>query len=821
MAAKHKPQAGKTPTAAGVPLRREVDRLIAKGRFKDAVKQAKLCYRQEGTAEHHRLLEGAYFARAQQLRQGGMPTAAQEVALHLLEFGITDPALTEPTAALLLAVGLAGRALELQGRLDDPEARERLARQAADQAVLHPERATAAPEAVRAGALRVRAALAALEAGDGAKASAELGDVARNSPFADWKLFVRGLAADQNRDADGARANWERLDPARAPARIARALRTLAGPEIGSARGDRPAGPEAVPQLEGLERRAFGEPILGPLRELGTLVARDRWDEAIRMIGPVRFALRRLDPALAVRLTRVLYDPLIREATREGYREAKRLIGAFAKVAEPLPIDPRWNRLWALAWEGPQGHINEAEVYWRKYLDDLKTAPALQPDERPTAQAFVWLHLGEELADLAADLAPEGPGPRRVDSVALEARRRAVDCLEEGLRLCPALREAHAALLDAYVEWDRPDDAAEAARRWLRALPEGVDAPVYLADHHSRREEFAQALEYAQRARALKPLDEAIAEREWAARVALARDHALHGRWDEGRAEFAAAERLRPELARGAHYLARKAALELKAGQAGRADELIAEAQGQLVEPTPLWLAMLIEARRFKLPKADRDRFEALWVNALPKKCRGETAGALAELLGAFLAGDVAYPGRDGHAREVVDYLRRTTRTKYRREDFTKVCSFLGLAKVGRELFEKFARRGLKTFPDAPEFPMMLGSVEMEKGPFGGNLGQARKLFAKALELAEAQQAREPHIDAMVPKIREALSGLDDLMTGPMGFPFGPFGRRGGPPPDLFEMFDARGLDPDDFGPDDDDDAPAPAPRPRRKGRKA
>ena len=817
MAAKSKHQAGKGQAAPGTPLREEVDRLIVKGRLKDAVKQAKLCFRQESTPEHHRLLERAYFLRAQQLQQGGMPTAAQEVALHLLEFGITDPTLTEPAAALLMAVGLAASALELQGRLDDPEARDRLQRQAADQAVLHPERAAATPPEVRAGAMRVRAALGALEAGDGAKAMAELGDVARNSPFADWKLFARGLAAYRGRDDAAARANWGRLDPARMPDRIAKALLTLAAPDP----GDRPAAPQAAPKLEGLERRAFGEPILGPIRELGTLVAQDRWEEAVRVMGPVRFALRRIDPALAVRMTRVLYDPLIRAAGRQSYREGHKLIRSFVKAAEPLPIDPNWNRLWALAWEGPQGGLDEAEVFWRKYLDDLVTAPAILPDERPRAQALVWLHLGEGLVDRADDRDQEGPGPRRAEAEVTEARRRAVDCLEESLRLCPTLRDAHEALLDAYDAWGRADDAAAAAGRRLRAFPDDCDALVYLANHHYRRQEFARSLDFALRARALKPLDDAIVVREWAARVGLARDHALHGRWDDGRAEFAAAARLRPDLADGVHFLARRAALERKAGRPDRADELIAEAQGHLAEPTPLWLAIVIEANRFKLPKAERDHFEALWVNALPARCRGETAGALAELLGSFLAGDVAYPGRDGHVRQVVDYLRRTTRVKYRREDLAQVCSFLGMAdaKGARELFEKQAKRGARLFPEAPEFPMMLGSIEMEKGPFRSNLGQARKHFSRALELAQALQAREPKAGAMLASIKDALSALDALSTGPMGFPFGPMG---GPPADLFEMFETMGFDADGpIEPGDDDDAPAPAPPARRRGRKA
>src|SRR5450759_1580717 len=104
MASKNKRQAGLRPRAEGppIPLRDLVDRLIAKGRFKDAVKEAKICYKQESTPEHHKLLEQAYLLRAQQLQQGGMSIAAREVAEHLLDFGITDPALAEPSAALML-----------------------------------------------------------------------------------------------------------------------------------------------------------------------------------------------------------------------------------------------------------------------------------------------------------------------------------------------------------------------------------------------------------------------------------------------------------------------------------------------------------------------------------------------------------------------------------------------------------------------------------------------------------------------------------------------------------------------------------------------
>ena len=48
-------------------IEREVDKLIGKDRLKEAVKAAKLCFKEDGTPENHRLLERAYFLRARQL----------------------------------------------------------------------------------------------------------------------------------------------------------------------------------------------------------------------------------------------------------------------------------------------------------------------------------------------------------------------------------------------------------------------------------------------------------------------------------------------------------------------------------------------------------------------------------------------------------------------------------------------------------------------------------------------------------------------------------------------------------------------------------
>jgi tetratricopeptide (TPR) repeat protein len=732
-------------------------------------------------------------------------------------------------------VGLAGRALELQGRLGSPEALERLNKHAADQAVLHPERASSTPPEILASAKKVRSALEALTSGDEPRSRELLGDVARTSPLADWRLFAKGLAAFRRGEDADARASWDRLDPDRPASRIARNLVESTGSALleGSAN----------PRLDGLERWALGEPILGPLRDLAAAVSRGLWPEAIRKLGSIRPALRRVDPGLAVRLTEALYSPLLLEATGLSQREGTNLIRSFTKAAEPLPIDPRWNRLWAQAWEGPQGHPDEAEPYWRRYIDDLESTTAIRPEDRPKAKALVLAHMGEEWAELAREFdAGEDPLPLpgmdpsrsgRPSEESTAARRKAVAVLEESRALYPSHRATHQALLDLYKDGGQPDRAAEAARLLLESLPEDFETLRYLGFYHFDRDEPDKALEFILRARALRPLDPNMLASEGACREVMARQHSLRGRWDEARIELAAAERLLPEQSRNPNFAARKASLELKAGRPEAAETILEDALSRLNEPAPLWLSMAIESRRHQLPQPIIDRYQALLSNALANKVQGETAGALAAQLGPFLENKILYPGRDEHVRMVLEYLGRTTRIKYARADLVHACSFLELAGNEDDLIKKLANRGVKLHPTALEFPMLLGTIEMKKGPARANFKQARKNFETALRLAEAEGKADPRVAAMVPTIRKFLSVLNDLTGGSFGMPF-PFfgGGRGQAPDDLFEAFQAMmdeqgfDFDPDDGFDDDEDDywdstgVPAPAPRsPRQKNK--
>ncbi len=830
VSSKQKQQADrKHAPSSEVGQRQEVERLIAKDRLKDAVKQAKLCYKAAASTENHHLLERAYYLRADQLRRNGMPAAAVEVAHHLLEFGVTDPKLVEPTARLLVALGMSKSAQAIEGRIESPETREQLALDAADQAVLHPDRTTEAPAELRAGAARVRQALDALHAGDEAKAMEALRDVSRSSPFSDWKLFVRGLAARSRHAEDEVRANWDRLDSRRAPFRIVRSLEAL------SAQTPNPKSGSATSLTE-LEKRCFGEPVIESLEQLRAFVAEANWDEVLRRLMNIRLRLQRIDPKLARRLTDVVYEPMIREVTAYEYREAMALAKEFHRVAEPLAIDPHWNRFWALVWEGPIGSLEDAERYWRKYLKDLENLPILSPDERRLAQALVLEHMGQEHVGYVEFL--EGHSdpfsrPASKQEIGRE-RKEAVAIFEESLRLAPTHPGTYRHLIDAYEDWGQPDEAAAVARRLLEKVPDDFDALEQLAEHFSRRDAPAQALEYVTRARALKPLDPDLVREEWTIRMSLARHCALEKKWDEGRAQFSAAERVWAEGSQSFHGQAQRIVFELKAHQNERADEMIRDAQERSTEAAPLWLALWVEASRYKLPQIEQVRFDLNWEKALPKRCRSDTAGAIASLLHTFIDRRIDYPNREQHIRDVVQYLQRTTRIKYTEHDLESVCTFLVDLPKEKPLLDKLLQRGLKLFPDSPRFLWMAGLQEMAKGPRQSNMGQARKYFEAALK--HAQASRDPKKTALISDIQEDLSRLRDLMSHPLGMAFGGGRLPDGVPPgfrDLLdrlademgaypnEFFEDDFDDDDEFDDDEDDDSSySPPPRKRASGKK-
>jgi tetratricopeptide (TPR) repeat protein len=816
MASKTTPtRAGKSDEGAGGSLRAEAERLIAKERYKDAVKQAKLCYKEQATPENHRLLERAYFLRARQLVQQGMRASAVEVAQHLIDFGGTESDSPEELVRLLAGLGFEKAALSIQERLGRPELKDQVTQAVADQLVIHPERAGAAsPELVKEAGL-VRRALEALQAGDEAGSLAMLRDLPRSSPLSEWKLFVRGLAAFERGDDAEVRANWDRLGPGRAPAAIASRLRTMAG--------------EAGGGLEAAEKRAFGEPILDRLRQLGKLVAGHEWDKALTLTGHLRQALRRIDPGLAERLTRALNGSIIKAVQDMDWHDARSLVTRFTRAAEPLAIDPHWNRFWAMIWDGPQAEPGGAIHYWTAYAEDIDTLDVFSPAERALGRAMIWNHIAalrrEEVDDLIED--EEGPpglarlkarrgkkAKTRESSKVGAAKKEVLAALEKSLELAPDHVDTYRLLVSIHEDWEDDKGLESAAERLLGRFPEDVETLQLLAQHHYDRKDNRAALPYVLRARQLKPLDESLRHLERMTHVGMARVYALERKWDEGRAEFAAAEALAPTDPPEFAYLVRRAMFEYKARLDDAGDRYVEQARALLSDPGPIWMALLIESIRFKMPKARSDEYTRLWDVELKKKPKAETAGEMAGLMGSLLHVDVEYTGRAGHIKKIVDYVRKAASLKYRREHMENIVGFLSeLMPREHSLFERMAKAGVKQHPDSVPLQMTAGTLEMNKAGMDTLFDMiipaaVRRHFETALKLAESSS--DPKDAALLPEIRERLSMLEEVQEAMdrYGPPFGdmPFG-----PEDLYDMLDDEAWD-DDLE-DEFDDAPSPPAR--------
>ena len=801
MARHQKPNHNKAAATGPDAERNTVERLIESGKAKEAFKEAKLYYHQNASAENHHLVERTYLFRIQSLIRGGMTSAGKEVAQSALEFGIKDSSLMHELILLLPQVGLADRALKLQEQFGAPELRAELMLKLADRAVLHPESGPGMQPELHVAAEPVRRAFAALDAGNDAQAMELLQPIPRSFLMADWRYFVRGLVALRQNDQEHATANWDRLNPQRAAWKIARAL--LAAKEPGGT---------PLEQLKVMERFVYGEPVLERLADIRAALERADWNRVLYLVGSLRQSLNRIDPRHAQRLTEVLLLPLSAEITKQSLRDAKRLIEAIKAALEPLPWDPKWHRFEALLWEGEQGDPNEAVRYWQLYLQDIQQGAPGLPGELRQVQALVWFRIGEITSDLAEESNSVGfPfAPREMNKGVQEFRDRAIDALQQSLRFDPKRRQTHQLLIDNYASWDQPERLVATLEQLLEAFPDDVDTLKRLTRERQLRDEPEHVLRYVERIRKLKPLDPHLDRNETWGRLTRARHLALKSRWDEARAEFAHVEATLKEQVTPYRFLARRAALEFKAGETARAEELVAQARLLVTEPAAFLLAQTIDLIRYKSPRPLSQRFDQEFKTVVKRKVTSETAGALAELIGSYFASKVDYTGRASHLKEVLRYLKRSTRLKYQEPHLRPVCDLLQSLGEDDKLLETLVKRGRKLFPRSPFFLKAEAAVDLRRGPMAFNPHRVQQQLEQALTLAQASQ--NPEDSALIPGIKDLLSRTRQVTDAIGSFPFS--GR--GAPSIFQEILDKMASQFDHYD-DEPDDALPPTPKRKRK----
>jgi tetratricopeptide (TPR) repeat protein len=786
-------------------LRARVERAAGEGRYQHALELGNQLFKLDPSLEHRGLLSRVYLGRAQDLRRQGYVRDAQTLLEHAAQFAEDDPARLEPVAEELMSCGALRRAYELAQRIPDSSALNRILARTVDAAI---QQGAAGwkqlPEEGAGPFEQVLQAFAQLEAREDDRVRETLQGIglrapavknhsplptphspAATSPFLEWKVFLRGLLAYYHDDDERALENWQRLDPARLPARLAAPLRFQIDPAY---RQSQPPAVQAALQKQADRLQASG--LVLPLRTLQAALADpQQLPSAFRLAEGLVQALRQQFPRLVPRLAACFYWAIISTGEPEDVRRYERVFG--------MPNDdPGLDRLRALLYEH-QGDMAKAHQHWQRFEASVVRNPAAWPDgQAQRVRALIWCRMGSNAAsvpdiDKIPDLPPflrdhpDRPRPLKPS---------APECFRRSLELAPDLLSAHEELLQYYRQENNIAGAEQAARRLLEHYPESVPALEELADIRSHQKDYAEALTLLQRALNVNPLDRSLRRKIGLSHLFNARNHADAGRFAEARAEYQRALSYR-EGKDESTVLCKWAACEFKAGDSARAEELLQQALAESGSRLAVAFSMLIETIRLKLPPRLKNRFDAEFKEGLRERPTAAAAVSMAETAAGHQQAGIQYRGQKTHEKQVLTYLDQAAKLDFSEEQLESIAESL-LALKALKVLRKYTAHGRKRFPRNPNYHFLEAESYFAQGPYRFPAWKVQPLLNKAGELARAMPPDEKQ-KTLLEQIqhRQQMLGISNFLLGPQSM-------------GMFEEIFGHMLDMDSFGKDEggDDD---------------
>jgi hypothetical protein len=314
----------------------------------------------------------------------------------------------------------------------------------------------ALPPETRAEAEIVREALELVAAGEPHAALDRLLPIGRHSPYADWRLLMRGLAAFQGGDLAGARDAWNRLAVDRRPGRIAAVL-TSAWEETrgGSNSAEPPSSADHDPRAAA-----------------AALLARSSLWPAAREIVAIRHrdedrTFSASQAALVIRLEKQ-YRAIDPDFVNE-FSAACRLLAMAQDDEEPLaalchgtagpPDDPRSMRLVFIYLRMMDAESQELRACVREYVDRDLAGLVQMPEAFRAALASTGLRIAAESILEEHTHGPFRELPREDEQVCERLLREAIERFPRSLQAHQTL----VALLEQRATSKRGNPKAEAA----------------------------------------------------------------------------------------------------------------------------------------------------------------------------------------------------------------------------------------------------------------------------------------------------------------------------------------------------------------------
>ncbi|MCU0714301.1 MAG: hypothetical protein MUC43_19780, partial [Pirellula sp.] len=230
-------------------------------------------------------------------------------------------------------------------------------------------------------------------------AMADVKGIPASSPYADWKLFVRGYIAFCQRDLSTAQRNWERLEPERRACRVAKSLLNASAPpeQVGTSVNleDKPTCNLAVASSSEELLRQF-------LSCTGPLVAARRIADALNIKNASAFSVKQAKLLEGFSSTyRRAYPDFVNSFLQSIVRIIARqprggVLNELLKLATAPDFDPKWNLLQSFLAKRSEQSEPSCETYIKAYLEtDLPLVKSLTEEVRSALKSICLFELGK------------------------------------------------------------------------------------------------------------------------------------------------------------------------------------------------------------------------------------------------------------------------------------------------------------------------------------------------------------------------------------------------------------------------------------------
>ena len=583
----------KKPKAPERPLSARIDKARREGRTQQALELTRALCKYEPTDAHRELLRQVTLERGQQLQVNGMLRDAAIVFGNLLTMGGSGE-FRAVVAQRLAACGAVAPALAAMEQVPDPAVRQRVLQNAVDAAVAcGPAGRISLPADLHAPFDLILQAFTHYEAGRDEQARGALQGVGLQSPFIEWKVFLRGLLAYVAKDDARALENWQRLDQTRLPCRLCAAMRSVIDPAYLQSQ------PAPVQQaLRAKMMQQQGLTIAPVLRDLPEMLNSDNLAPAFRKAEQVVAVLRRDHPDLLPRFAQCFYWTVVDHGEPDDLTRYLRIFGAPAE-------DPHAYRLEALALEA-RGLWPEAHKVWQNFIRAVENNPAAWPGESAKrVQALIWTRMAEN-AGLKRTRRSRSGNPLFDFFAAHTAplKPSAEQCYENAIKLAPDRLESYRALFELYRADDKIAKAKKLGQELLNRFPDHGETMEALGELCMDSKDYKKAQEYFEKAIQANPLDRSLRKELARAKQNYALSLTLAGKHDEAREQYEHALQLWDGSTTS--LLCQWAVAELKANNPARAQELIARAQAEPDHRLACCYALVGQSVRAKLPAKEK-----------------------------------------------------------------------------------------------------------------------------------------------------------------------------------------------------------------------